>query len=140
MNVRRTATLIAVLFLSSSAFAQTQTNGRIAGTVKDQNGALIAGAEVITTSKATGEERKVTSDDAGSYSVPFLPPGEYRLRLSANGFEPKVFADIRVSITETTTLNATLAVTGMTTDPVFIAAVPLLQTGGPQLGRSVDAR
>lgn len=140
MNVRRIATLVAVLFLSSSALAQTQTNGRIAGTVKDQNGALIVGAEVITTGKATGEARKVTSDDKASYSVSFLPPGEYRLSISANGFEPKVFPDIRVSITETTTLNATLAVTGVTTDPVLIAAVPLLQTGGPQLGRSVDAR
>src|SRR3989442_13760650 len=102
MNVRRTAKLIAALFLSSSAFAQTQTNGRIAGTVKDQNGALIGGAEVITTSEATGEERKVTSDDAGSYSVPVLPPGEYRLSISASGFEPKVFPHIRVRITGTT--------------------------------------
>src|SRR6266568_461096 len=140
MNVRRAATFITVLFLSTFAFAQTQTNGRIAGTVKDQNGALIIGAEVITTSEATGEARKVTSDDAGSYSVPFLPPGGYRLRISANGFEPKVFADIRVSITETTTLAATLAVTGVTTDPVLIAAAPLLQADGPQLGRAVDAR
>src|SRR5947207_13665164 len=103
MNVRRTATLIAVLFLSSSAFAQTQTNGRIAGTLKDQDGALIAGAEVITTSKATGEERKVTSDDAGSYSVPFLPPDEYRLRRSGNGSASKVFGDIALSRTGTAT-------------------------------------
>src|SRR5437899_11417552 len=103
MNVRRTAKLIAALFLSTSAFAQTQTNGRIAGTVKDQNGALIVGAEVITTSKATGEARKVTSDDAGSYSVPFLPPGEYRLSISANGFEPKVFTELRLNIAQPTT-------------------------------------
>src|SRR5438132_1673299 len=82
--------------------------------------------------------RKVTSDDAGSYSVPFLPPGEYRLRISANGFEPKVFPDISVSITETTTRDATLAVAGLTTDAVSITAAPLLQTEGPQLGRIVD--
>src|SRR5437588_2886281 len=140
MNVRRTAKLIAVLLTSPSAFALTQTNGRIAGTVKDQNGALLVGAEVITTSKATGEARKVTSDDAGSYSVPFLPPGEYRLSISANGFAPKVFPDIRVSITETTTRDATLAVAGLTTDAVSITAAPLLQTEGPQLGRIVDSR
>src|SRR2546422_11223167 len=102
MIVGKATSIIAVLFLSSSAFAQTQTNGRIAGTVKDQNGALIVGAEVIATSEATGEARKVTSDDAGNYSVSFLPPGEYRLSISANGFEPKVFPNIRVSITETT--------------------------------------
>ena len=122
------------------AFAQTQTTGRIAGSVKDQNRALIVGAEVITTSKATGEARKVTSDDAGSYSVAFLPPGEYRLSISANGFEPRVFPAIRVSITETTTRDATLIVTGVTTETVLITAAPLLQTGGPQLGRVVDAR
>lgn len=143
---RRSRLLIVVIAFcvlpscASPALAQTQTTGRIAGTVKDAHGALVVGAEVAVMSGASGEARKVTTDDAGSYSIPFLPPGSYRLSISANGFEPKVFPEIRVSITETTTLAATLSVAGVMADPVSVTATPLAQTDGPQLGRVIGTR
>jgi hypothetical protein len=141
MNVRRTATLIAVLFLSSSALAQTQTTGRISGTVKDQHGALIVGARVTVISEATGKERKVTTDAAGSFSVAFLPPGVYPVSITANGFNTFNANAVTVDITETTLLNATLTVVGLVTDPVVVDnAASLIRTDGPQLGRAVDAR
>src|ERR687885_1150351 len=51
-----------LVLYSISAFAQSQTTGRIAGTVKDQHGAVVVGAEVSVTSLATAEERRVTTD------------------------------------------------------------------------------
>ena len=53
-----------------SAFSQSQTTGRISGTVKDPHGACIVGAEVTVISLATTEERKVKTDDRGNYAVP----------------------------------------------------------------------
>ena len=79
--------------------AQTQTTGRIAGTVKDQNGAVIVGAEVSVINKATGDERKVTSDQEGYYSVSFLSPGTYRVKIAANGFNSAIFQSVQVLIT-----------------------------------------
>lgn len=43
---------------ASSAFAQSQTTGRIAGAVKDERGALIVGAEITVSSKTTAGERR----------------------------------------------------------------------------------
>src|SRR5919199_2224815 len=80
-----------LVLCSISAFSQSQTTGRIAGTVKDRNGARIVGAEVNVTSLATAEERKVTTDAEGNYTVPLLPPGTYRVKVTAGGFNAALF-------------------------------------------------
>src|SRR5216117_2917699 len=128
------------LSLSICALGQSQTTGRIVGTVKDERGAVIVGAEVTVTSLATAEERKVTTDTEGNYAVPLLPPGAYRVRVTANGFSSALFDSVQVVITETTTLNTALTVAGMIVDPVTVRAAPLIQTDGPQMGRVVDSR
>jgi len=125
---------------SAAALAQSQTTGRIAGTVKDQTGAVIAGAEATVVSRATGEERTATTDEAGNYVVSLLPPGIYHVTITANGFK-KFPVDVTVVITETSPLNPTLEVGGMAEVSVTIhAASPLVQSEGPQLGRVVDSR
>src|SRR5215216_6844077 len=87
------------LFPSTSALGQTQTTGRIAGQVKDQAGAIIAGAEVTVVSRATGDERKAITDGAGGYAVPFLSPGDYGVSVTAVGFKKAVFENVRVVLT-----------------------------------------
>src|SRR5207249_10616956 len=89
---------------SASVSAQSQTTGRVAGTVKDERGAVIVGAEVTVSSKTTAEERTVTTDDQGNYTVPILAPGTYRVRVVANGFNSTLFDSVQVIITATTTV------------------------------------
>lgn len=125
---------------TSSASAQSQTTGRIAGTVRDQRGALIIAASVTVSSNSTNGERQVTTDNEGNYVASFLPPGRYRLSIRANGFNPALIDSVRVAITETTTVNAQLTVAGVIADPVIVNLAPVIQNEGPQLGRVVDAR
>src|SRR5438034_10697822 len=96
------------LSLSICALGQSQTTGRIAGTVKDERGAVIVGAEITVTSLATAEERKVTTDTEGNYAVPLLPSGTYRVKVTAKGFNASLFDSVQVIITESTTVNAEL--------------------------------
>src|SRR2546430_15583442 len=102
------------LSLSICALGQSQTTGRIVGTVKDQNGAVIVGAEVTVTSLATAEQRKVTTDTEGNYSMPLLSPATYRVKITASGFNSALFDSVRVVITEPTTVNAELRIAGIT--------------------------
>src|SRR5258708_14178234 len=91
MFAKTTASLLlpfAFLLLPSlSVLSQGGTKGRIAGTVKDAKGALIAGAEITVASRATGEERTVIADATGDYAVLLLPPGHYRVSIKASGFK-----------------------------------------------------
>ena len=124
--------------LTSPALAQNQTTGSIAGSVKDQNGALLAGADVTVSNKATGEKRNVVTDDEAGYAVPLLAPGIYSVRIAHRGFADAVFESIQVAVTETTRVNAELAAAGP--DAQSVLSDPLIREDGPQLGRVVDTR
>ena len=131
MIPRRTTALLftpALLLLSSiSALAQSQTTGRIAGTVKDQNGAVIVGAHVTVVNKATGSEREVATDTTGNYTVQSLTPGNYDVAFTANGFKKGQVDNVIVNITETRNVNAELEV-GVVSESVTISTgEPLIQ-------------
>src|SRR5437870_4951131 len=126
-----------LLLLSLSAFAQTQTTGRIAGTVRDADSAVVVGAEVTVSSNATAEARKVITDNEGNYSASLLSPGVYRVKVTATGFA-SASKDAQVFITETTEVDVQLDVAGV--DPVSVTVNSQIQAEGPQLGRVVDSR
>ncbi len=134
------ATVCLLIIGNSLTLAQSQTTGRITGTVNDEKGAVIAGAEVTVTNKATGEARVVSTDSEGHYSVPLLPPGTYQVAIKSAGFKKAVSDNVKVVITETTAVNADLSVGGTEESVTVSAASPLVQTDSAQLGRVVDAR
>src|ERR1700693_5363150 len=99
-------TILGVLFSSLALFAQGNF-GRILGTVTDPSGAVIAGAKVSVIDTQRGLARTLTTDTAGEYNAPNLIPGNYTVRIEANGFqtlnrenvELEVGKEIRVDLT-----------------------------------------
>ena len=86
---------------SSKTLAQTSSTGALSGTITDPAGASVSDVQVTVTNEATGQVRKVTSRSDGSYVVPILPPGSYRVEVSESGFKSSVRAEVLISITET---------------------------------------
>ncbi len=72
--------------LSLSSHAQ-QTTGSIAGTVKDESGAVVPAASVKATNVETGFSRSAPSNGYGQYRIDYLPVGKYKLELEAAGFQ-----------------------------------------------------
>jgi hypothetical protein len=119
----------------STSFAQTGNTGAIAGEVTDPAGAIVPEAQIKVVSLATGESRTAVSKQNGTYSVPLLPPGEYRIEISKAGFRLISFPSVTVVVTETQTLNARLEV-GTVSDQVTVgSAAEQLQTASSALGR-----
>ena len=123
-----------LVLYSVSAFAQSQTTGRISGTVKDPDGAVIVGAEVTVKSLATSEERKVTTDTEGNYAALLLSPGTYRVSVTAYGFKRAEIESVRVVITESTTVDVSLEVGTISEQAVINASGPLIQYRRPATG------
>ncbi|HET6893280.1 MAG TPA: TonB-dependent receptor, partial [Pyrinomonadaceae bacterium] len=80
-------------------------------TVRDEKGAGVPGAQVEIINPVTSlTERSTTSDASGNFTATQLPVGTYRLEVSAAGFSKAELPDIKVNVTETTTVNVPLKV------------------------------
>ncbi len=78
---------VALLLLSAAGLAQsTVSTGSIVGTVTDPSGAVVSGAKVSITNTATGQTIELTSNSAGAFNSGPLTPGNYKVQVSAKGF------------------------------------------------------
>jgi uncharacterized protein YfaS (alpha-2-macroglobulin family) len=92
----------------------------IAGTVTDVSGAVVSGARVQIRRIGERGSRNVSTDAAGRFSFAALPPGQYRVRVEANGFRTSG-GTISLSARDRGVLSATLKV-GATTETVEVVA------------------
>src|SRR5215467_9907177 len=76
-----------LLMLAPALPLGAQSFAEITGSVSDATGAAMAGAVVTTTSVATNQVRRTITNDAGNYSLPYLVPGAYDLRVEISGFK-----------------------------------------------------
>jgi hypothetical protein len=129
----------AFLCLAPLAFAQTATTGELQGTVKDLSGARIPSAEIVVTNQETGEHRRVLSAADGTYVVPLLQPGKYRVEISPAGFERDIHKDVTILVTETTVLNAHLKVGSVSTTVEVDDNPPLVESTTNSLGDVVGS-
>ena len=86
--------LVAVLVLIPALHAQT--TAILSGTVTDNTGAIIPGAEVTLQNEASKDTRVVITNDAGIFSFQALLPATYTLKVTAKGFEGKDLTGIEL--------------------------------------------
>jgi hypothetical protein len=99
-----------VVGLSPTVSAQTTiSTGSIQGTITDQSGALVSGAKVTITNKGTGQTFSVTTTSTGTYASGALNPGEYMVRVEAQGFKTSQ-TPVTVQVNVTSSANLKLAV------------------------------
>ena len=117
---------IALCFLAvaSFAWAQTQT-GRIFGQVVDPDGNPLPGVTVTVTGEQTVPQTRVT-DVQGRYLFQALPPGEYRVEYSLEGFQTLVRDGVRVSIAQTATLDAQLSLSQVQETVTITGEAPMV--------------
>jgi outer membrane receptor protein involved in Fe transport len=113
MRMKKTALLLLfVLTLalanSSAAFGQATASGAIQGTVLDKSEAVVVGAEVFVTSKATGTTRTVATSDTGSFRFDLLSAGLYTVKVSKAGFST-VTQNVELLVGQTATANVVLS-------------------------------
>jgi hypothetical protein len=78
-----------LVWLSLPSFAQTIT-GTISGDITDTSGAVVAGATITVENLGTAEKRTATTTGSGSFRVPDLAIGKYKVTATAEGFKTLV--------------------------------------------------
>ena len=104
-----------------SPLAQAQSTAQINGTVADQTGAVLPGVEVTATQTETGLTRTVVSNETGSYVLPNLPVGPYRLEAGLPGFRKFAQTGIVLQVGGNPVINIRLEV-GQVAETVEVQA------------------
>jgi hypothetical protein len=101
--------LVLVCLSTGSLFAQVNASGTLVGTVTDKTGGVVPGADVKISNKEIGLNREIKTNGAGQYRFDLLPTGNYEVRVSMPGFASAVFQNVALAVSQTATIDASLA-------------------------------
>jgi len=128
---------IVALLLAPSLVVAQATGGSLVGTIYDQSGAAVAGADVDVVNVATNITARSKTGTSGEYRADNLIPGTYRVTAKATGFK-SMSQTVEVLLSTTGTLNLTL-VPGAATEVIEVSgSAPLIDTTTPQLGTTYE--
>ena len=109
---------LALAFLCMSfpigMFAQS-SNGSVSGTVTDAAKAFIPGVTVTATNTETGVLSTSVSNESGTYNIPSLLPGVYKVTAELPGFQTQTYTDVRLGNAAQIRLNFALQVASLNT-------------------------
>jgi Carboxypeptidase regulatory-like domain len=113
--------------------------GSISGSVIDQSGAAVPGADVRITNTATHQASATKTDAMGLFHLALLPVGSYDLELSKEGFRQLALTNVEVNAAADTGLGSLKLEVGQVTTSVEVsAAPPLLETTQAQITNTVN--
>jgi hypothetical protein len=130
--------LIASMLLIANAYGQV-AGGTLSGTVSDPSGGSIPQGQVVIKNVATGIDTTVETNGDGYYTVPNLLPGEYRLTVTAKGFNTATSTGITMTVGGLRTVDVTMQI-GTTTHVVEVtSAAPDVQVTSSEISATVNA-
>ena len=130
--------ILSLFFLSPpSSFAQI-TTGEVTGTIMDQTGSAVAGAEISALCPDTGRTRTVTSGAAGEYRLADMAPCTYKVTVTAQGFKTTL-RNVTVTVGQTTKADFQLQL-GQRTETITVEAVAPLVEFEPGVNNEVDTK
>src|SRR5262245_2290560 len=139
MRQRLSLSILLLMLLGLRVVAQTD-RAAISGTVTDPSGAVVPDARIEVVSATTGLHRETTTAITGTYEIPGLPIGTYKLTIKKEGFKPFVLQQVDLSLGETRTVDAHLAV-GTEADLVdVIASVENLNRTSAEVGGVIESQ
>jgi len=127
-----------VLGLLAVEFAKAQTTGSLVGRVTDESGGVLPGVSVEAKSSALQGSRATTTDNSGRYRLTLLPPGQYNVSFTLQGFA-ELKSLITVSLSKDSALDAVMRPAAKEAI-VVSGAAPIVDTISTTTGSNFDSR
>ncbi|HLN99795.1 MAG TPA: carboxypeptidase-like regulatory domain-containing protein [Pyrinomonadaceae bacterium] len=112
--------LLTIFLLATLSFAQAGRS-TVRGTVKDQQGNVVAGASVSLVNAEKNFSRAQSTNQDGSYVFTGVPPGTYVLEVEAQGFKKTSVSDVKALVDSSVDADVTLQI-GAVSETVNVTA------------------
>ena len=133
---RTLVVLFVALAVCTPAWAQFET-ASVVGAVRDNSGAVVAGATVTLTNVETGVSSTKTTDDQGNYEFFTVRIGTYIVTAEKEGFAVAVADNVRVAVGARQRVDLSLQVGAVTERVEVSASVTHLETDTSQRGQVI---
>jgi hypothetical protein len=131
---------LSLFCLPSTICAQAVAVAQVSGSVLDPTGKAIVGAQVTMRDTEKGQVRTVVSDSAGSYTLPSLPVGPYRLEAKAPGFKDYVQSGLVLQVGNNIQINVAMQVGSVSERVEINAAANQVETRENSISVVIDAQ
>jgi len=131
---------LAVSFTPNALGQATISFAQLNGTVLDTTGHAIVRAAITVRNPATNQAYATTSNEAGYYIVPNLPPGIYDLTVEFHGFAKFTQTGIGLTVGQTATVNVTLKVAATGEVVVVTGEAPPVEPTRTEVSQVIDTR
>jgi hypothetical protein len=132
--------LAAACTFGAASYAQSTTQGGIAGTVFDATGAVVGNATVLIHNNGTNAESTLKTDGSGTYKAPQLEPGVYTVTVSSPGFSDQRSSNVTVLVSQVTEFSPHLTTGTATTVVEVTSEAPVLNFESAAFGGHLDNR
>src|SRR5690348_8205714 len=129
--------LLVAFAASLNLFAQGQLS-QIQGTVADSSGAAIPEATVKVTNTDTQFNRTIVTDADGTYVLPNLPVGPYRMDVTKPGFAAFAQTGIVLQVATNPTIAVTLKVGNVNEQVLVEANATLVESQATSVGTVME--
>src|SRR5512133_697614 len=128
--------LVLLLVIAVPCLAQA-SNAQLTGRVNDSSGAIVPDATVEVSNVDTGVRWPATTNNDGYFTVPLLPPGNYRITIRIQGFK-EAARNVRLEVNQVARVDFTLEVGAVNETVEVTGAPPLLESSTASIGQTVQ--
>jgi hypothetical protein len=140
MSTKTFVSILVLIVLACAAASAQESRGTITGRVVDSSGSVVVGAEVRAVGKETGAVLNARTNDAGSYTLPYLLPGVYDLTAEFTGFKKTGRSGVDVRVNDVLNIEFRLEVGNATESVEVSGGAPLVEASNVTLGQVVEER
>jgi outer membrane receptor protein involved in Fe transport len=145
--MRRSRVLTAALALAvllacgTSAFSQVSASvAQLNGTVRDESGGTVGKAAISLREMDTNRTYSASTNDAGFYALPSLPPGHYELKVNYTGFGAYTQKGIVLTVGQTATIDVTLKVAARGEQVVVTSETPTIEPTKTEISQVIETQ
>ncbi|MEP7310224.1 MAG: carboxypeptidase-like regulatory domain-containing protein [Acidobacteriota bacterium] len=130
----------AALMLALAAPRWAQATAGISGTLHDESGGVIPGVAITVTHTGTGVTRTAASNETGTYSLPNLPLGSYRVEATLQGFRTFTQTGLVLQVNSNPVINPVLAVGALQEAVTVTASATLVDIRTSGVGTTIETQ
>ena len=136
--LRAAVVIVVVTLLLTPTISAQQSGSSIRGRITDEQSAVLPGALVVVTHEESGTFRETVSGPDGTFLIPGVVPGPYRIAVELQGFSRLVQEHLVLRVGATLQLDLALRVGGVQENLTVTADAPQVDLTSAQVGGNLS--